>query len=60
MSGQSNVVPFRPRQRPPARIISFRIRAGDLKQAVINAYLDHLIEARDVESVFREYGLEHD
>ena len=51
--------PVEPPPRPE-RIIVFRIRAGDLKQAVIDAYLDHLIGAWDVEDIFADYGLHHD
>ena len=58
-----NVVPFRrPRGKRPRRerIIVFAIRAGALKQAVFEAYYKGLIQARDVEDVFGEYGLKHD
>lgn len=50
-------LPPRPR---PERIILFAIRAGDLKQAVMDAYLNGLIDALAVEDCFAEYGLHHD
>jgi hypothetical protein len=57
----SNVVRCIPRHRPGHdRIIAFKIRASSLKEAVLNAYLDRLIDAGDVEDVFREYGLRRD
>jgi hypothetical protein len=64
-NGDDNVVPFRPRrvrhpQAARGRVIFFAARASDLKQAVMNAYLDRLIDAHDVADVFAEYGLRHD
>jgi hypothetical protein len=58
-----NVVAFRPTRNSSlayGRTIVFEIRAGDLKQAVMDAYFDHLIDARGVAEVFAEYGLERD
>lgn len=45
---------------PKVGVIVITIRAGDLKQAVMNAYYDRIINAQDVQSVFAEYGLKHD
>lgn len=55
----SNVVPFRRRPRRE-RVITFRIRASSLKEAVVNAYLDHLISVDDVAACFAEYDLAND
>lgn len=49
--------PERPRRE---RVITFKIRAATLKEAVLNAYFDKLIDAHDVDEVFLEYGLRHD
>jgi len=54
---QRNVVRFPRRCR---RVITFKIHASDLKQAVMEAYLDRLIDARAVADVFAEYGLRAD
>jgi hypothetical protein len=58
-SKRNHVVPFRRRPRRE-RIVMFRIHASSLKEAVMNAYLDRLIGARDVADLFSEYGLSDD
>jgi hypothetical protein len=61
LTDTGKVVPFRPRYSSRRdRVIVFAIRAGDLKQAVMDAYLDHLIDTRQVQDVFTAYGLCHD
>ena len=42
------------------RVIVVAIHPCELKQVVMDAYLDGFIDAESVEAVFADYGLEHD